>query len=88
MDGALHRLLTPAWVVPQLLNVCGSLLFAWSLGFSSISVAGPVANGGRLAASPSRRPASAPACSLPIDAPRPLVAQGSAWLQMPLLTTS
>lgn len=45
LDSLLHHLLTPAFVVPQALNLCGSVLFAAALGSSDISVTAPVANG-------------------------------------------
>ena len=47
VDGLLHHLLTPAFVVPQALNLIGSVLFVAVLGGSSISVTAPVANGAR-----------------------------------------
>ena len=45
LDGLLHHLLTPAFIVPQALNLCGSVLFAATLGSTNISLAAPVANG-------------------------------------------
>lgn len=45
LDGLLHHLLTPAFAVPQALNVAGGVLFAASLRGASISLAAPVANG-------------------------------------------
>jgi hypothetical protein len=48
-DAALHHLLLPAFIVPQLLNLSGSVLFALSLS-GDISIAAPVANGVSLAA--------------------------------------
>jgi hypothetical protein len=55
LDGLLHHLLTPAFIVPQALNLCGSVLFAATLGSTNISLAAPVANGaaGTLCVSPS-----------------------------------
>lgn len=50
LDTALHHLLTLAFILPQLANLSASVLFAWALGFSNISVAAPVANGVSLAA--------------------------------------
>ncbi len=45
LDGLLHHLLTPAFLVPQALNLIGSVLFAAALGGGNISVTAPVANG-------------------------------------------
>lgn len=45
LDGLLHHLLTPAFLLPQALNLCGSVLFAAVLGSGDISLAVPVANG-------------------------------------------
>lgn len=50
LDGLLHHLLTPAFLLPQALNLIGSVLFAAALGGGNISVTGPVANGVSLAA--------------------------------------
>ncbi|GAB4823770.1 hypothetical protein N2152v2_010816 [Parachlorella kessleri] len=49
-DQLLHHLATPAFLLPQAVNLVGSALFAWSLGFGRVSVAAPVANGVSLAA--------------------------------------
>ncbi len=46
LDGLLHHLLTPAFLLPQALNLGGSVLFAAALSSCDISVAAPVANGG------------------------------------------
>jgi hypothetical protein len=43
-------LTTPSFLLPQLLNQVGSVLFAVSLGYSDISVAVPTANATSLAA--------------------------------------
>lgn len=43
-------LTTPSFLVPQLLNQTGSVLFVWLLGGASISTAVPVANATSLAA--------------------------------------
>ncbi|KAL4438680.1 hypothetical protein ABPG77_006284 [Micractinium sp. CCAP 211/92] len=50
LDGLLHHLLTPAFLLPQALNLGGSVLFAAALSSCDISVAAPVANGVSLAA--------------------------------------
>jgi multidrug transporter EmrE-like cation transporter len=50
VDQLLHHLATPAFLLPQLANLLASVLFAWTLGFTKISVAAPVANGISLAA--------------------------------------
>lgn len=50
LDGLLHHLLTPAFLLPQALNLVGSVLFAAALGSCDISIAAPVANGVSLAA--------------------------------------
>ncbi len=50
VDQLLHHLATPAFLLPQLANLLASVLFAWALGSSDISVAVPVANGVSLAA--------------------------------------
>ena len=69
LDGLAHHLLTPAYVVPQALNLCGSLLFAAALGGGSVSVTAPVANGApsapRASTSPPPRAAAAAAAAAP-----------------------
>ncbi|KAL4440080.1 hypothetical protein ABPG75_003081 [Micractinium tetrahymenae] len=50
LDGLLHHLLTPTFLLPQALNLAGSVLFAAALGSADISIAAPVANGVSLAA--------------------------------------
>lgn len=57
LDNLLHHLLTPAFLLPQALNLVGSVLFAASLGSGDISVAAPVANGGCSKLGPACRPA-------------------------------
>lgn len=51
IDAILCHITTPAYVVPQLLNLSGSLLFAYSLAQQGVSVSifSPVANGVSLA---------------------------------------
>jgi Putative transmembrane family 234 len=41
----LLHLTAPAFIIPQLLNLCGSILFAISLGPNDLSIAVPLANG-------------------------------------------
>lgn len=50
LDSLLHHITTPAFILPQLLNLSGSVLFAASLASSNISLAVPLANGTSLAA--------------------------------------
>lgn len=50
LDGLLQHVTEPAWALPQLLNLAGSLAFAALLGAGDISVVAPVANGVSLAA--------------------------------------
>ena len=50
-DSILNYLTTPQFIIPQLLNLCGSVLFAVILGWGGeLSVAVPLANGVSLAA--------------------------------------
>jgi hypothetical protein len=49
VDSLLHHLLTPDFILPQALNLSGSVLFAATLGGSNVSFVVPVANGGWLA---------------------------------------
>ncbi len=41
----LLHLTTPSFIIPQLLNLSGSVLFALSLGSNDLSIAVPLANG-------------------------------------------
>ncbi|KAI3431628.1 hypothetical protein D9Q98_004676 [Chlorella vulgaris] len=50
VDSLLHHLLTPDFILPQALNLSGSVLFAATLGGSNVSFVVPVANGVSLAA--------------------------------------
>ncbi|KAL4521130.1 hypothetical protein Ndes2526B_g00297 [Nannochloris sp. 'desiccata'] len=45
LDSVLLHLTTPAFIIPQALNLCSSVLFALSLGFNDLSIAVPLANG-------------------------------------------
>jgi hypothetical protein len=45
LDALLHHLATPAFLVPQALNLCGSVLFAVTLAKGNVNITGPVANG-------------------------------------------
>lgn len=49
-DALLQHLAAPAFILPQLLNLSGSVLFAAALAHGSISAAVPLANGVSLAA--------------------------------------
>lgn len=59
LDAALQHVLTPQFIVPQLLNLLGSAVFAFTLTVSDLSLAAPLANGGcaaRLRAQAARLP--------------------------------
>ena len=45
LNSLLLHLTTPAFIIPQLLNLSGSILFALSLGSADLSIAVPLANG-------------------------------------------
>jgi hypothetical protein len=45
LDSLLHHLFTPEFIIPQALNLCGSVLFAATLGRGNVSFTAPVANG-------------------------------------------
>lgn len=49
-DTFISHIVTPAFIVPQSLNLSGSFLFARALGSGDLSVAVPLANGVSLAA--------------------------------------
>lgn len=50
MDSVIRHAVTPSFVIPQILNISGSILFTWSLGIIKLSLAAPVANGVSIAA--------------------------------------
>ena len=45
LDGLLHHVSTPQFIVPQLLNLSGSVLFAYTLGVAPLALVSTVANG-------------------------------------------